>query len=114
MAALAGDVSFDVALRCADLIHSRTVVIFGKQGCIYCTKAKNMLSGFTKDLVYVDCSVEPHGKEILLCVSEMTHPRHSTIPLIFIGGKFQGGFSEVDSLRRLGRLAAMIEREERN
>lgn len=67
------------------------VVIFSKEGCSYCTKAKMLLS--TKGISYKEYKLnEDFTKEFLL----ETYPEAKTFPVIVVDGFNIGGYSQLE------------------
>ncbi|CAJ0602505.1 unnamed protein product [Cylicocyclus nassatus] len=78
-------------------VAKHPVVVYTKNYCPYCTKAKNELKqdGVTyveKDLS--DASQNAHTKGLM----ELTHCK--TVPQIFVCGKFIGGYAEMHARRK--------------
>ncbi len=79
------------------------VVIYTKQRCPYCVRAKHLLD--RKGVRYEEVDVE--GKdELRIWLAETTGQK--TVPQIFAGERPLGGFSDVDALERAGELDAIL------
>jgi len=82
-------------------IQNNKVVIFGDfQNCGYCKSAKEMiLNNFDENLVFVyDLKINKNGdmvKQYLMNIDDVKKIYHRTIPLIFIDGKFIGGYDDL-------------------
>lgn len=86
-------------------IHSSKVVIFGRAGCGWCQKAKEMFEGMGVSYVFVDI-VDPSTnftREEMVRLNEITSPT-DTVPRIFINGKFAGGFTETSEKIKNGTI----------
>lgn len=71
------------------------VSVFGKEGCIYCKKAMDLLGETVESPInYVDVGLQLDVVEHLKEISN----GHSTFPFIFWGDQFVGGFREVSEL----------------
>jgi glutaredoxin 1 len=86
-------------------INSSSVVIFGRAGCGWCQKAKEMFEGMGASYLFVDI-VDPSTnftREEMVRLNEITSPT-DTVPRIFINGKFAGGFSETSEKIKNGTV----------
>ena len=82
----------------------KNVKMYSKQVCPYCDRAKALLKG--KGISYEEIMVD--GKpEIYTKLKEQTG--HMTVPQIFIGDKFIGGFSELSALNASGELDQLLQ-----
>ena len=67
--------------------------IYTKSNCIYCDRAKELLSN--EDPIIVNCDEYLRDKEFFLNhMDNLTPLPHRTFPFIFHKGKFIGGFDE--------------------
>jgi glutaredoxin 3 len=85
------------------LVQTHPVVMITRSWCLFSVDALNFLvmeMGVSVHCVEVD--EHPQGKEILQCVYEKQ--QYKMTPIIFIRGKFLGGFEEVNALYAQGRL----------
>jgi len=74
--------------------HSYT--IYSKSGCIYCTKAKELLQNEKPKLLYVDCDkfLLENKEEFLNQMKKLIGREYKTFPMIFKNGVFLGGYME--------------------
>jgi glutaredoxin 3 len=67
-----------------------TALIYSKADCVYCEKAKSLLT--TLNLAYEEKNVsEPDTRQELL----LRVPNAKTVPQIFINGVYVGGYTEL-------------------
>nr|XP_020648895.1 glutaredoxin-1 [Pogona vitticeps] len=99
----------------AQFVKSHTapdkVVVFGKKSCPYCHKAVELLEEFQLKpghFEYVDLSRESNVEEIQQYFMQLTGAR--TVPRIFVGETCIGGFTELEALKRSGKLEPMLKR----
>ena len=81
-------------------------VIFSWAQCPYCDRAKRLLTGLTKDVAVYEVDCMSNGNKLHTAVIEATG--HETVPVVFVGGQFVGGFAEVDALHKQGRLQKLL------
>lgn len=79
------------------------VVIYTLRGCPFCIRAKALLD--SKSAPYTEIDVTADYAER---ASISTRSGHRTFPQIFIGDAFVGGYDELSSLDRAGRLDPML------
>jgi len=73
-----------------------TITIYSKEGCSYCTKAKELLdmNKIPFDLI----KLEPTSEDYLIKLNFIKEDSDSnTFPFIYIGDKFFGGFTELNN-----------------
>lgn len=76
------------------------VIIYSKDYCPYCDRAKEYFSNRGIPFEEIDVTRDPKIYEEL-----KARTRHMTVPQIFIGGQFIGGYTDmIDKIRR-GELA---------
>jgi len=80
-----------------------TVEIYTANYCPYCMRAKNLLKN--KGIAYqeIDITDNPSLRKEL---EEKTG--HMTVPMIFIKGKFIGGFDNLNELNETGKLDSLL------
>lgn len=80
------------------------ILIYTRKFCPYCTAAKELLK--SKGLNYIEKDVEkdPSALEEMLSKSE----GQTTVPEIFINGKFIGGFNNLSALDQEGKLNEIL------
>jgi len=74
--------------------------IYTKPTCPFCIRAKAILSD--KGIEYVDHDVS--NDPVLRAQASEKAGGHSTVPMIFLDGKFIGGCSELQGLVAAGEL----------
>ncbi len=85
--------------------YSSRVIIFGRAGCGWCQKAKEMFEGMRVPYTFVDI-LDPatnFSREDMVELNEITAPV-DTVPRIFVDGKFVGGFSDTSEKIKNGFL----------
>lgn len=81
----------------------KEVTLYSADWCPYCNRAKNLLK--TKGIPYTEINVDEHpGKRTEI----MNKTGMKTIPQIFIGEHFVGGFSELSALETSGELDKLL------
>ena len=83
----------------------KNVVIVTTSWCGYCRAAKQLLSKLGVDFEDVDVTSD----EAKRAEYSKQAGGHSTVPMIFIGDVFIGGFTELASLHQSGSLQPMLE-----
>lgn len=79
------------------------VVVYTKDYCPYCTRAKNLLK--SKGVSFEEINLE-HKPDELQALKNRTGWR--TVPQIFIDEKLIGGFSELNELEQKGELDSLL------
>lgn len=81
----------------------KTVTIYSADWCPYCTRAKKLLDA--KGILYNEINVDhvKGSREMIIAKTGM-----KTIPQIFIGDYFVGGFSELSALDARGEIDKLI------
>ena len=80
----------------------KTVRIYTTTNCAYCVAAKRLCDQLKLPYEEIDLT---HNHELRAKVSaENGHYR--TVPMIFIDNVFIGGFTELDQMRRSGKLSS--------
>lgn len=74
------------------MISTAKVVIYGAAYCSFCVKAKNLLVKNQVPVNWIDVEVEENRLKLLEL--KKIH-NYSTIPMIFVDGRFIGGFSDL-------------------
>ena len=81
------------------------VTIYTTPVCPYCTNAKQLLSN--KGVEYSEISMYDLTTEERQALSAKTNG-YRTVPQIFIGETFIGGFDQLNKLNQEGKLDAML------
>ena len=78
------------------------VVIYGKDTCPYCRRAKTLLQMHSVQYTYHDLSVDPDkGKEAF---AQLKAGEPATIPQVFVGKEYIGGYSALQDLVQTGAI----------
>lgn len=88
-------------------ISPHKVIIFTKQTCPFCVKAKNLLKN--KEADYEEIDVE--GKEDLRRALVLKTNGSTTVPQIFIKGEYIGGCDALYALDAKGELDSKLRAE---
>lgn len=79
------------------------VIIYTKEGCAYCTWAKQLLE--SKKATYEEIRVDLDPEKL----AEMVHLSGlRTTPQIFIDDKLIGGFDNLSALEKEGKLDSLL------
>ncbi|XP_059174615.1 glutaredoxin-1-like [Physella acuta] len=93
-------------------IASKKVMIFSKQGCPYCSKAKNTFSKYLGDVLSNDDYEVIEINELTNCsdiqdyLQKLTGAR--SVPRVFINQKFVGGGDDVVAKDKSGELKILL------
>ncbi|MGD8324076.1 MAG: glutaredoxin 3 [Gammaproteobacteria bacterium] len=80
------------------------IVIYSSPFCGYCAAAKSLLHAKGVSFEEIDIFAEPQRRAEMI---ERSGRR--TVPQIFIGDQHVGGFDDLNSLERAGRLDPLLE-----
>ena len=69
--------------------------IFTKSKCIYCDKAKELLSNEKITIINCDDFINENKELFLEIMADIIGLRYNTFPMIFKNEKFIGGYSEL-------------------
>lgn len=83
----------------------KPVTIYVKQTCPYCINTKRLLEH--KGVIYTEFDVAKMSEMELEEVAVKTN-HYRTVPKIFIGDTFIGGFDNLNKLDREGKLDEML------
>ena len=83
------------------------VIVYKTKYCGYCNAAIRFLEQEKKQTVIVEDISNDHQKRMEL----ITQTGHRTVPLIFIGETFVGGYDELRALDREGGLDKLLNDE---
>ncbi len=78
------------------------VKVYTGSNCGYCTAAKKLLQ--TAGIPYEEIGLD--DKPELRMKLSQENGNYRTVPMIFIDGKFVGGFTDLQSLQKQGKLLA--------
>jgi len=79
------------------------VVIYSKNYCPYCDRAKNLLN--SKGIPFEERNIEGKPEEFK-ALMEKTGMR--TVPQIFINDELIGGFDDMNALDKAGKLDSLL------
>ncbi len=82
------------------------ITIYSKQTCPFCDKAKNLLATKGVDLATIKEIRIDLQPELLAEMMEKTNRR--TVPQIWIGEKWVGGFDDLSELDKSGELNKLL------
>ena len=82
-----------------------SVTLYTKDTCPYCINAKHLLDN--KGVTYTEISVYDLSSEQRAEIAQKTN-NYRTVPQIFIGDTFIGGFDNLNELNQTGKLDAML------
>lgn len=91
------------------MIATKKVVVISKTYCPYSRQAKQILAHYTidaKDIKVWDIESDENCVEIQQYMKKLTGS--STVPRVFINGKFVGGGEDIERLHRSGELANLL------
>ncbi|XGW17284.1 hypothetical protein V3C99_002135 [Haemonchus contortus] len=88
-------------------VNSAPVMIYTKDGCSFCTRAKNLLK--EEKIEYTECNIdrikETNPDEYKPRVNGLVYmTRQTTMPQVFICGRFVGGCTDLEKLRESRKL----------
>jgi glutaredoxin 3 len=84
-------------------MSSPAVVMYGRGGCGYCRRARELLT--RKGVAYTEIDVE----KIEGARAEMQQRSgRNTVPQIFVGARHLGGFDDIDALDAVGELDGIL------
>lgn len=74
------------------------IVVFGRENCPYCVKAKNLLKLKKLGFSYLDVTAdEKFFLQMNSWVQEATGGPAKTVPQIFIDGEYVGGYTDLEA-----------------
>lgn len=82
----------------------KPVKIYTTEICAYCDRAKALLKSKGAEFEEIDVS---HDHEMRMKLVEMTGGRR-TVPQIWIGSTYVGGYDDLAALDREGKLESML------
>ena len=80
------------------------VTIYSTAVCPYCIRAKQLLE--RKGVTFKEVNLSNEAPEVR--VELMQRTKHRTVPQIFIGEQFIGGFDQLYALEREGKLDELL------
>lgn len=82
-----------------------TVTIYTTPVCPYCNNAKQLLK--SKGVEYQEIAMQNLSAEDRASLMQKTN-NYRTVPQIFIGEEFIGGFDQLNKLNQEGKLDALL------
>ena len=82
-----------------------SIIVYSKDHCPYCVKAKGLLTRKGKSFTEVDISRDPDKMQEMLAKSG----GRKTVPQIFIGDTHVGGCDDLYALDAAGKLDALLD-----
>ena len=89
------------------MIDGNKVMMFSKEYCPFCTKAKQILKSAGIDFKVYELDKEADGASMQDKLKEMSGQR--TVPNIYIGGKHLGGCDDLQAGMANGKVKQMVE-----
>lgn len=83
---------------------SAKVVLYSKDPCPYCVNAKRLLQN--RSIAYEEIDLTENIDELIKLKNQTGH---STVPMIFIGEKFIGGYTDLRDLADSGELDKLLQ-----
>ena len=80
------------------------VQVYSTTFCPYCVRAKSLLE--RKGVAYTEINLDKEEPEVRLELTKKTN--HRTVPQIFIGDTFVGGFDELNQMNQQGKLDELL------
>ena len=78
--------------------------IYTSRACPFCSAAKRLLSSLGAEVEETPLDDQPELRAQL----SRAHGNWSTVPMVFIGDEFVGGYDDTARLHREGRLVPML------
>lgn len=75
--------------------------IYGRESCPWCMRAVALLEREKIEHTFIDLS--PPGMDNM-AMQIAAETKQDTVPYVYLGGEFIGGFKELDEIHRLGML----------
>jgi glutaredoxin 3 len=83
-----------------------SVLIYSTSNCPYCVSARELFKSLKQDFEEIKLDTNP---ELRMKLSQENNGWR-TVPMIFIDGKFLGGFSDVSEIHKKGQLMPLLGR----
>lgn len=64
-------------------------IVYGKQGCYYCTLAEQLLGQFNKEFQYIDIEEDMDALDLIVSNG------FKTVPQIYLDGEHIGGYEDL-------------------
>jgi len=89
-------------------LQSSKIVVFSKTYCGYCSSVKQLFTKLGVPFSVIELNKRGDGGEIQNYLTKITGG--TTVPRVFIEGKFIGGCDDTTDLHRNGELKPMLEK----
>lgn len=85
---------------------ARKVTVYSTRYCPFCSRAKALLTSRKIAFEEIDLTHDAQTREKISSQTGWT-----TVPMIFIGDEFVGGFDDLEALDRQGQLQAKVDNQ---
>jgi glutaredoxin 1 len=70
--------------------------IYGKSGCAYCDKVKDLLEEYDEQFIYVNCDeyLLENRDAFLEFIQKLAGKEYKTFPMVFNSAQFVGGYTD--------------------
>ena len=70
--------------------------VYGKTGCSYCEKVKDLLADYKESFIYVNCDeyLEADRGAFLEFIKTLAGKEYKTFPMVFSSQQFVGGYTD--------------------
>jgi len=99
----------EIETNIQELVAQERVVIFAKEDCPHCVKAKSVFDNMGQKYAYVDLTRHPQMGKVQDVLSDLTGAR--TVPRVFIDGRCIGGRTETETLLKEGKLEQILSQD---
>ena len=74
--------------------------IYGKSGCPYCDKVKELLTEYKETFIYINCDeyLVEHREAFLEFIEKLAEKEYRTFPMVFFSGDSVGGYMDTMKL----------------
>ena len=84
--------------------NMKKIIIYSTRICPYCVRAKNFFS--KKNIEYTEIMIDRDPEQMR---EMMEKSGRQSVPQIFIGETYVGGYNELKSLEREGKLNSLLD-----
>lgn len=89
------------------MIDNNQVMIFSKDSCLFCKKAKGILEEMNVEYRAVELDLLPHGPHMQSALIQITNQQ--TVPCIYINKEKLGGCDQLIAAKKSQKLYSMLE-----
>jgi glutaredoxin 3 len=90
-----------------DTVASKPVVVWTRGWCPYCTKVKTLFKELSIDFLEIDLETRDNGNAVHEALKKIT--KQSSVPSVWINGKFVGGNDDTQRARKNGDLKKLLD-----